>query len=72
MAREIHLVRRKGSDYIHTSECRHATSGAVRWIWADEHPYEDWKVTAPWLKPCSRCNPPSPLSADQQEGEHRG
>jgi hypothetical protein len=60
---ELHLVRRRHSDYIHTSECRHATAGAVRWVWADRNPDVDWAKTAPWLKPCSRCKPPSPLSS---------
>jgi hypothetical protein len=67
----MHLVRRRRSAYIHTSECRHSTADAVRWVFADENPDVDWKVTAPWLKACSRCNPPSPLNAsvDSERGE---
>lgn len=57
---EVFLVRRRKSDYIHTSECRHAADGS-RWIWADKNPDVDWATQAPWLKPCRRCNPPSPL-----------
>lgn len=60
----LFLVRRRKSDYIHTSKCRHATTlDASRWTWADKNPDVDWEAMAPWLKPCKRCNPPSPFKA---------
>ena len=48
---------------IHRNDCRvlaQAKSPALRWQWADKHPDVDWKVTAPWLKACRICEPPSP------------
>jgi hypothetical protein len=63
MDEEFYLVRRPSGNAIHTSTCRHAKDGG-RWVWADKHPDTDWKVTAPWLKPCGICKPPSPLKGD--------
>lgn len=61
-AEDFYLVRPARGDYIHRSTCRHATAlGVVRWKWADNNPDEDWKRTAPWLKACKRCDPPSPF-----------
>jgi hypothetical protein len=57
----VFLVRNLSNDFVHRSTCRHARTGAARWVWADRNPGEDWRQTAPWLKPCKRCDPPSPL-----------
>jgi hypothetical protein len=57
------LMRNRTGDVIHRATCAAVKASAVRWRWADENPDEDWKKTAPWLKACQRCNPPSPLSA---------
>lgn len=61
----VYLVRlgppAKG-DTIHTSTCRYAKKpNALRWMWAEANPDEDWAVTAPWLKRCKVCLPPSPF-----------
>lgn len=45
---------------VHRNTCRHAAKGQ-RWVWADRNPTENWMVTAPWLKACAVCNPPSPF-----------
>jgi hypothetical protein len=59
------LARNRRSAYIHREGCSRITTGYVHWIWADQHPDEDWKTSAPWLKPCAVCKPPSPLNSDE-------
>ena len=51
-----------GGRCIHREGCSRLREGHVHWGWADVNPDEDWKVSSPWLKPCSVCNPPSPAS----------
>lgn len=58
---------RVSSDYIHTSECRHADSRVRRWVWADRNPTVDWAADFPYLRPCKRCNPPSPFAPSDRE-----
>lgn len=59
---DVYLVRLRSGDKVHRSTCRYATGpGADRWHWADANPLEDWLTTAPWLKPCQFCLPPSPF-----------
>ena len=58
-----YLMRNRLGDAIHRFGCQHVRPGAVRWEWADANPDVDWGATAPWLKVCKTCNPPSPLSA---------
>lgn len=62
----LFLVRaRPPSDFVHTSECRHAYDPVeMRWRWADENPTVDWKAKYPRLKACRWCDPPSPLRAE--------
>jgi len=55
------LVRNRKGNKVHRSTCTYAMVGAVRWQWVDEHPFEDWARTSPWLKQCQVCMPPSPL-----------
>lgn len=58
----VHLARR--TDTIHLSTCRYVRGQpGWRWVWADKNPDEDWEKTAPWLRRCQVCHPPSPLSA---------
>jgi hypothetical protein len=48
-------------DTIHRNTCRIVRDRpVVRWQYADVHPDEDWRKTAPWLHACSICKPPSP------------
>lgn len=60
---EVFLLRNRTGNTIHRVGCVAVNTRAVRWRWADANPDEDWKQTAPWLHPCQRCNPPSPLSS---------
>lgn len=56
------LMRNLRSDCIHRADCSRVLPGAVNWRWAERNQDEDWKVTAPWLKACKVCDPPSPAS----------
>jgi hypothetical protein len=69
---DLHLIRlgaSSKSDTIHRSTCRYAQRpNALRWVYADNNPDEDWAVSAPWLHRCLVCNPPSPLNAREAPG----
>lgn len=55
------LARNRSGNFIHRAGCVRLGPHAVGWLWAEKNPTEDWRTTAPWLKPCKVCRPPSPL-----------